>query len=253
MKAWMKKHGKVGYLAVVMVLAVASLASARGPGWGSQGNSRGTDFAASADRGAAIESVMAGLAYELPDGVETEELMYMREEEKLARDIYLSFYEIWGYRIFANIAGSEQRHMDILKMLVDKYELADPVADNSRGVFTDPELQALYDELLAAGSRSALDALQVGATIEDLDIFDLDQALARTDNADLRTAYQNLMKGSRNHLRAFAGWLAAYGQPYIAQYLSPEEVESIINASRERGMYDENGAPVARAQPGACF
>ena len=44
-------------------------------------------------------------------------LMYMREEEKLARDVYATLYEKWGTRIFNNIRVSEQRHMDAVKAL----------------------------------------------------------------------------------------------------------------------------------------
>ena len=43
----------------------------------------------------------------LPDS-ETVTLKFMREEEKLARDVYLYLFDVWGQWIFENIAASEQ-------------------------------------------------------------------------------------------------------------------------------------------------
>ena len=105
-------------------------------------------------------------------------LVRMREEEKLARDVYAAFYDVWQKPVFKNISMSEQRHMNAVKVLVDKYELADPVTDSTAGVFTAPEFTALYQPLVEQGSTSLIDALTVGATIEDLDIYDLQELLA---------------------------------------------------------------------------
>ncbi len=175
---------------------------------------------------------------------ETATLLHMREEEKLARDVYLELYEQWGLGIFANIARSEQRHMDTLKILIDKYGLTDPVADNAPGVFTDSDLKVLYEEFIADGQVSLVEALTVGATIEDLDISDLQAALAQSDDEDVRTAYQNLMKGSRNHLRAFVYQLDRNGAGYTPEYISVETYESIISSPKERGYVNEAGEPV---------
>lgn len=49
----------------------------------------------------------------------------MREEEKLARDVYLTFGEKWGLTLFTNIAKSEQTHTDAVKTLLDRYEIKD--------------------------------------------------------------------------------------------------------------------------------
>jgi hypothetical protein len=57
---------------------------------------------------------------------ETAALLFMREEEKLARDVYNTLYEIWGQPTFTNIAASEQTHMDEVKLLLERYSLADP-------------------------------------------------------------------------------------------------------------------------------
>jgi len=137
-------------------------------------------------------------------------LLYMREEEKLARDVYNVLFTIWGQPTFSNIASSEQQHMDQIKLLMDRYGLTDPALDP--GKFTDPSLQALYDQLIAQGSVSLAEALNVGALIEQTDIADLQARLAQTDNADIQLVYTNLMNGSYNHLAAFTGEQGGNGQ-----------------------------------------
>ncbi len=166
---------------------------------------------------------------------EKEGLLQMREEEKLARDVYRHLFSLWGQPIFDNIAGSEQRHMDAVLNLLNKYGLPDPTTGKSEGEFSDEHIQHLYNDLTAAGGASRAAALQVGSTIEDLDIFDLEELLAETDNPNITQVYLNLVKGSRNHLRAFAGQLALLGESYVAQYLTQAEIDAIINSPRERG------------------
>ncbi len=163
-------------------------------------------------------------------------ILWMREEEKLARDVYLTLYKKWGIPIFRNIAESEQTHTDAVKAIIDKYGLKDPVESNAIGAFTNPEIRALYEKLVAEGSKSVVDALKVGATIEEMDIIDLQHWLSKTDNKDVRLVYCNLMKGSRNHLRAFVSQLSRYGVKYTPQYLSESEFNAIISGSTERGL-----------------
>jgi len=199
-----------------------------------------------AGAGAGLHQQAMTLLYEALSAEEEEGLLLMREEEKLARDVYRNLFSMWGEQIFNAISQSEQRHMDAVGMLLEKYGVPDPVVDDI-GVFSTPELAALYDELLSRGSVSLSDALWVGATIEDLDIYDLQAILAdpQVDNIDIRTVYQNLLKGSRNHLRAFAYHLSLLNISYVAQYLSQEEIDAIIDAPWERGRYDENGEPIS--------
>lgn len=135
---------------------------------------------------------------------ETADLQYMREEEKLARDVYQALAAKWPTAtVFQRIAQSEQRHMDAVKVVLDRYGIADPAAGKGPGEFTNPELQKLYAQLVADGSRSLTDALAVGVAIEEADIADLEQALAETGNADLERLFGNLLRGSQNHLQAF--------------------------------------------------
>ena len=133
---------------------------------------------------------------------ETNHLLYIREEEKLARDIYQALYSRWNVRIFSRIAASEQRHFDAVGTLINRYGLPDP-AQPATGVFVNSDLQKLFDDLLAKGNISLLDALQVGVAIEETDIDDLKAAIAETDNRDILTVYGNLLNGSLNHLSAF--------------------------------------------------
>ncbi len=171
-------------------------------------------------------------------------MTYMYEEEKLARDVYLTLYKTWKIKILKNIANSEQRHMNAIKLLLQKYDIPLPIENDEVGFFSNTTLQQLYHELVAQGEPSAEDAVYVGATIEDLDIFDLKTYISQADNLDIRTVYQNLMKGSRNHLRAFVRHLSKYGVTYEAQYLSQDEVNEIISSPMERGLVDEDGNPI---------
>ena len=166
---------------------------------------------------------------------ESAALLYMREEEKLAHDVYVTLYAQWDLPVFQNISQSEQTHTDAVKTLIDRYGLADPTS-SSVGVFTNPELQALYTDLVARGSQSLAEALKVGAAIEEIDILDLEERLAQTDNADIQQVFNNLMNGSTNHLRAFISTLNTQtGETYQPQYLSPEAYQAIVNGSMGNG------------------
>jgi hypothetical protein len=170
---------------------------------------------------------------------EIDGILYMREEEKLARDVYLILYQEWGLPIFQNIADSEATHMEAVKNLIDRYGLEDPVTGQNIGVFANPTLQGLYDELVAEGAKSLGDALRVGAAIEEIDILDLEEAVAQTDKADIQLVYQSLMKGSRNHLRSFTSTLEKQtGEIYQPQYLDPAVYEEIVSTPREAGGSD---------------
>jgi len=209
-------------------------------GWAQRGTGMGMGMRGSDNTGS-CQTLIASLPKQELSTTEAAGLTYLREEEKLARDVYTRLYAKWGSRIFGNIAQSEQRHFDALKVLLDRYGLVDPAADNAVGVFTDPGLRTLYGNLVAQGQVSPAAALRVGATIEDLDIHDLDQALAATDNDDFRIVYQNLQNGSHNHMRAFAGQLQVLGETYVAQYIGAAALAEILASPREAGMGNGGG------------
>jgi hypothetical protein len=155
-------------------------------------------------------------------------LIFMREEEKLAHDVYVTFYQQYGLAIFNNIANSEAAHMAAVKTLLDRYGIADPAAGNGVGVFENVELQALYNQLIAQGRQSLSAALKVGAAIEEIDILDLKERLATTTQADIRQVYTSLLNGSYNHLRAFANTLKMQiGEVYQPQYLDTATYQTI--------------------------
>lgn len=161
-------------------------------------------------------------------------LLQMREEEKLAHDVYVALYDQWQLKTFNNISKAELTHSDAVKVLLDRYELDDPAAGNAAGEFTNPDLQALYTALVEQGSESLVAALTVGATVEDLDIADL-QSLT-TVAPDIQLVYDNLEKGSRNHLRAFTKQLVKNGASYTPAYISQADYDAIIAGEMEKGM-----------------
>ncbi len=161
-------------------------------------------------------------------------LSYMREEEKVARDVYLNLGKTYQSLVFTTISKSEQTHMNAMLKLLKKYRLPDPVSPLV-GVFSDPVLQDLYGDMMAKGEVSYEEALQVGALIEEVDIADLQVAIAATTKADLKQAYGNLLRGSRNHLRAFVAEIVRNGDVYSAQVLSQDEVDAILAGTVERG------------------
>lgn len=173
----------------------------------------------------------------LPVGVLTDEeesaILYLREEEKLARDLYTAFYDKWGIRTFSQISLSEQNHMDSMKLLVERYGLEDPVLSEP-GKFSDEKLQKIFDDLLARGLTSRGESLKVAAMVEDMDIMDFRVEQKKTDKQDLLVVYENLERGSRNHLRAFGRQLSKENLRYEATYLTQEEIDNIMASPNER-------------------
>ncbi len=172
---------------------------------------------------------------------ETDALLFMYEEEKLARDVYTSLAALYTQPMFSNIASSEQTHMDSVKALLDRYELAVPVADTA-GVFNNTDLQKLYDDLTAQGSQSLVEALKVGAAIEEIDILDLKERLQQTDQEDIRQVFESLLAGSYNHLNAFSSVYAQQaGVAYGPQFMSEAEFAEFQTYLAENGLYSGSG------------
>jgi len=222
--------------AVILTLAIASPAAAQ-------------QRRASAQVGAECVGGFQALFDEIEPvqltSAEVEEVLFLLEEEKLARDVYLTLADRWQLPIFANIARAEQKHMDAVHRLVEIYELDDPITDDTIGAITDPDLDALYDTLVSDGDTELIDALTVGATIEDMDLADLYELLAITDNDHIEIVAYNLAKGSRNHMRAFVRALEAQGESYEPIYLLEEEYAAIFEADMERRtFYNADGEPV---------
>lgn len=161
-----------------------------------------------------------------------ESLLFMLEEEKLARDTYEFLDNEWGISPFANIKKSEQSHMDAISNLLDQYKIAYTIL--TYGNFSNQDLQDYYDQFVLDGAVSAENALQIGATIEDLDIEDLEKYKSNTVNSNIIDVFDKLQCGSRNHLRSFISTIVSNGNTYSPQFLSSSEYQSIINGSNEQ-------------------
>jgi len=228
-------------LSVVRWLALASaIAIAGACGSDDDHNDVANLTVVGADGATAIDSValakeLASLPTQSLSAYEVANLQFTREEEKLARDVYMVLASMYPQPVFDNIADSEQTHTDAVKTLLLRYSVTDPAESTAPGEFYDPVIQALYDALVSQGGASLDDALTVGATIEDMDIRDLMEALEKVDNLDIITVYENLTRGSRNHLRSFVSLLASRGITYVPQYISPTLYEEIINSPMESG------------------
>ena len=180
-------------------------------------------------------------------------LVFMREEEKLARDVYTRLGMLYPDSVvFGNIDDSEQYHTDAVKQMLQSYGVEDPNSNDNTGIFTGADYGAYFTEkytyLLNRGASSELDALYVGAFIEELDMHDIrrcpgviveqdngvgsDSQCGRdyTDQPDIAMLYDMLLKGSKNHLRGYVRAIEAIiGQgAYRAQVLSQAEVDEIL-------------------------
>jgi len=177
-----------------------------------------------------LQEELKSVLYDEPVLEQTDEeiLMHMLEEEKLARDVYAALYNKWGVPVFSKIANAEQKHLDAILWLAQNYSTLDVEAGEPR-LFENPDFTALYEKLVAQGSESIIEAYKVGALIEELDIYDLTSYVTQTANENILLVFENLMKGSRNHLRAFNIQLVALGVVYKPQYLDQVTFDEIVS------------------------
>lgn len=167
---------------------------------------------------------------------EVDGLVFMREEEKLAHDVYVTLYAQWGLPVFDNIANSEATHTAAVKVLLDRYGIADPAEGRGVGEFANPDLQKLYGQLVAQGSQSLTEALKVGASIEELDIRDLQTRLAETSSPDIQLVYNNLLRASEKHLQAFTTNLGRQtGGSYSTPSFGPQFGNGTVTTPGQRG------------------
>ena len=163
---------------------------------------------------------------------EKEGILLMREEEKLAHDVYSFFVEKYNIPIFRNIKQSEVMHQKSMIWLMEKYDIKDPSFEE-QGKFNNKELQKLYDRLTVQGN-TLIEALKIGAYIEELDIFDLKKLMKKTDNEDILRVYSRSLWGSENHFRAFTRNLSNRGVEYEPEFLTKEEMETMLNKYNQR-------------------
>ncbi len=229
---------KAAVASSVMLLAGASIAMGPGGNCATGSKSNATNAGCSQGQGKAgnncqISTLLGAPVVELsPESKAT--LIEMREEEKLARDVYATLGEQWGAKVF-NIANAEQKHMNAMKKMLDRFGIEDPITDDSRGVFKSQPLTDLYNQLVESGSESLLAALQVGAKIEELDLTGLREAANGINDPALTKVYSNLSRATRNHLRAFAAQIQREGGTYTAEFLTQEEFDAIAASDFEKG------------------
>jgi hypothetical protein len=168
-------------------------------------------------------------------------LQKMKDEEKLARDVYSALNVKWGSNIFSRISHAENNHLTAIVYLLKYYNESDTLISDA-GVFANAEVLSLYNTLVTNGSVSLEEAYKTGALIEEMDINDLRIALTGTTNANINMVFENLERGSRNHLRAFNRQLTSIGATYTPVYLTQDEYTIIVNAPMEKGKkYRMNG------------
>jgi len=163
---------------------------------------------------------------------ETTDLTFLYEEEKLAYDVYSYAATKYDLPVFKNILDAEQRHRNKVKNILEQAGIKNHQTFEM-GTFKNTELQALYNKLIKQVDMSLVDALKVGATIEDLDIFDVQKLKKRTDNKKILAMYSVLVCGSENHMRAFTKQLKKHNASYVAQYISEKEYKKILRSSNK--------------------
>lgn len=160
-------------------------------------------------------------------------LVWMREEEKLAHDVYIVLAKRWGNGPFSNIATAEATHADAVRQLLERYGIADPSSGMGAGTFANPAFASLYQALVTAGSTSYIEGVKVGAQIEELDIRDLKDRASLLP--DIAKVYRDLERGSRNHLRAFARQIERQGAHFNPTHLTKAEYDAIVSEAIETG------------------
>jgi len=238
----------LGAFAATAIYAYAAPDSSAQSHWGNppagtQGYGQGmmNANAATCD-GTGNGTAIADLPKEDLSAAEKDLLVFMFEEEKLARDVYTTLGENWNGGVFSMISQSEQQHMDAVKILLDKYEIT--VEELPTGEFANSDLQKLYDDLIAQGSVSVAEAYKVGALVEETDIRDLIDSVKSVDNQDISLVFENLKNASGHHLSAFARNISiATGEEYTPSILTQAEYDALVtnNPMGGRGGHNMGG------------
>ena len=181
-------------------------------------------------------------------------LVFTCEEEKLARDVY----QVLGRRFpevgsFHAMAENKEDSNCAVKALMQKYQVSVPRVNHNVGVFSWGIYGRYFTEkylvLTDQGRSSLLNALYVGAFIEELNILDIEHCpkvlvdinngindasacgMQYTDNPDVLAIYADLLDESSEHLRLLVRdieKIIGTGK-YQAQVLPQEEVDAILS------------------------
>ena len=158
-------------------------------------------------------------------------ILSLREEEKVAYDVYTVMFEKYESKVFKNIAENEKEHMNKIKELIDQFNLTDPIAGtiDQKGVFSNKKMQTMYDEMILGGNYGLLDALRAAARFEETDIVDLRKYLSSASDQSVINVYLNLESGSQDHLRSLVKYIEDEGISYKPSYLSKEDFDKIMS------------------------
>ncbi len=154
------------------------------------------------------------------------------QEEKVAHDFYEAMYQAHGLVCFRSISKSEGIHMEMVKLLLDVYDIPDPLVDHyyKPGSFKDKKFERLFDDMLRKGSSSIIDALIESARFEELDIYDLETFADITSQTNVRDTFLELSGVSRNHLWAIVKSLEERGVDYEPAVLPARDLNKIITS-----------------------
>jgi hypothetical protein len=216
-------------LTALLPLTLAAGLTACGGG----GNGNGQHGGPTAAEATLLIDTILSFPVESLSAAESQSLTYIREEEKLAHDVYAVAATQWGLNTFVNIGTSETMHQQAMNALLTRYGVTDPVAGMADGQFNQQAFTALYTQLSDKTRLSLVDALQVGLEIEELDIKDIETEKLGVDNADIRYAYDELLRGSRNHLRAFWKQLQQRGGNYTPSHITQAQFDAIASSATE--------------------
>ena len=210
----------IGTVILVIVILAAGCATSRpqavpaagsgqgyGPGQGSGqaqagGVGAGTGTGTGPGSAGISPSLLPRTDASLLSSSETADILFLREEEQLAHDLYMRWAGKYTVPVFSNIAQSETMHYSEVQLLVDRYGIPGRIGNGSAG-YTSPVIQALYDDLGPKGDASLAGAFEAGLAVEERDIADIDRMKANTTRTDLLQVYTNLRQGSENHRSAF--------------------------------------------------
>ena len=170
-----------------------------GTGTGRQGRDAGRG------RGTGTRADLTGVPSGTLTDAQRSALAAVAEDEKLAHDLYVAFADLYTVPVFDRIATAETQHLAAVRLLLDRYDLADPTIGLEAGTFATASFQQLYDTQLTAGSADLAAAYEVGVLIEETDIADLKAAAVDLAAPDVERVYANLLAGSERHLAAFGG------------------------------------------------
>jgi len=190
---------------------------------------------------------------EVLDFNEQTHLVFTCEEEKLARDVYRvlnrRFPELG---VFTDMEANKEHTRCALLDLMRKYRVSVPRVNDNVGVFSWGIYGRYFTEkylvLTNQGSSSPLNALYVGAFMEELNILDINEcpkvivdinnginevtACGRnyTRNPDVLRIYDSLLDESRKHLRLLVQEIERQigTGKYQAQVLPQAEVDAIL-------------------------